>query len=285
VFSEDPLLKVGVIVMTLALALTVVAVGVTISLRNEPERAVAVEEVATKSTVEPLVRGESPFEAWVEPRSKLDSPKAESKPEPPVEPQARVQPEPPPKPEPEPKPEPKAELASQPQRSTLPAAEEEWQEPTQQEIEAASRPRHYSLPPGAIMGLTVPALEIYNVPVFDSDAPLALAEGVGHVPETSLPWSPTPQRNVYIAGHRMGYSGTWSRMVFFHLGRLTEGDEVILKDRSGEAYRYRVSEVFTANPAESWVMGQLRGRDIVTLQTCTPIPTFEKRLIVRADRV
>jgi sortase A len=74
-------------------------------------------------------------------------------------------------------------------------------------------------------------------------------------------------------------------MVFFHLGRLTEGDEVILKDRSGEAYRYRVSEVFTANPAESWVMGQLRGRDIVTLQTCTPIPTFEKRLIVRADRV
>jgi LPXTG-site transpeptidase (sortase) family protein len=24
---------------------------------------------------------------------------------------------------------------------------------------------------------------------------------------------------------------------------------------------------------------------MVTLQTCTPIPTFEKRLIVRADRV
>jgi sortase A len=285
VFSEDPLLKVGVIIMTLALALTVVAVGVTISLRNEPERAVAVEKAAMKSTVEPLVRGESPFEAWVEPQSNLELPKVESKPEPLVEPQAQVQPEPPPKPEPEPKPEPKAELASQPQRSTLPGGEEEWQEPTQQEIEAASRPRHYSLPPGAIMGLTVPALEIYNVPVFDSDAPLALAEGVGHVPETSLPWSPTPQRNVYIAGHRMGYRGTWSRMVFYHLGRLGEGDEVILKDRSGEAYRYRVSEVFTADPGESWVMGQLRGRDIVTLQTCTPIPTFEKRLIVRADRV
>jgi sortase A len=32
-------------------------------------------------------------------------------------------------------------------------------------------------------------------------------------------------------------------------------------------------------------MGQVVGRDMVTLQTCTPIPTFEKRLIVRADRV
>jgi sortase A len=31
-------------------------------------------------------------------------------------------------------------------------------------------------------------------------------------------------------------------------------------------------------------MGQVRGRDMLTLQTCTPIPTLEKRLIVRADR-
>ena len=279
-FSEGPLLKAGVIMMTLALALTVVAVGVTIYLRDEPERAVAVEKVATKYTVEPLVRGESPYEAWVEPSSNLESPKAEPEPEPPVQPKARVQPEPPPKPEPEPKPEP----APPPQRSMLPAAESEWQKPTQREIEAASRPRHYTLPPGAIMGLTVPALEIYDVPVFDSDAPVALAEGVGHVPETSLPWSPTPQRNVYLAGHRMGYRGTWSRMVFYHLDRLGEGDEVILEDRGGKVYRYRVSEDFLAGPAESWVMGQLRERDIVTLQTCTPIPTFEKRLIVRADR-
>jgi sortase A len=74
-------------------------------------------------------------------------------------------------------------------------------------------------------------------------------------------------------------------MVFYHLDRLGEGDEVILEDRGGKVYRYRVSEVFLAGPAESWVMGQLRDRDIVTLQTCTPIPTLEKRLIVRADRV
>jgi sortase A len=36
---------------------------------------------------------------------------------------------------------------------------------------------------------------------------------------------------------------------------------------------------------DRWVTGRVRGRDLLTLQTCTPIPTFEKRLIVRAERI
>ena len=74
-------------------------------------------------------------------------------------------------------------------------------------------------------------------------------------------------------------------MIFYNLDELREGDKIVLKDRSGRAYRYEVSEIFLAQPTDLWVMGQVRGRDMVTLQTCTPIPTFEKRLIVRADRV
>jgi sortase A len=74
-------------------------------------------------------------------------------------------------------------------------------------------------------------------------------------------------------------------MIFYNLDKLKPGDEVLLKDRAGTSYRYRVSEVFVVDPTASWVMGQVRGRDMVTLQTCTPIPTFQKRLIVRADRV
>jgi sortase A len=135
------------------------------------------------------------------------------------------------------------------------------------------------------MGLTIEAIGIYNVPVFDSDSQWALAKGVSHHPKTSLPWSPTAQRNVFLAGHRMGYRGSWSRMIFYNLDKLREGDEVVLNDRAGTSYRYRVREVLVVDPTDSWVMGQVRGRDMVTLQTCTPYPTFEKRLIVRADRV
>lgn len=135
------------------------------------------------------------------------------------------------------------------------------------------------------MSLTVEDMGIYNAPVFNSDSQWALDNGIIHVPETSLPWSNTEQRNVYLAGHRLGYEGTGSRLIFYELDELVRGDEVVLKDREGNLYRYRVSETFLAGPADMWVMGEVRGRDMVTLQTCTPIPTFEKRLIVRADRV
>ena len=172
------------------------------------------------------------------------------------------------------------------QEQLLPGAEGRgWQKPTQTELNTAKGERHYQLLPGAIMGLTIEAMGIYDVPVFDSFGRWALAKGVAHNPQTSLPWSPTAQRNVYLAGHRMGYRGTWSRMIFYNLDKLKEGDKVVLKDRAGTTYRYRVREVFITDPKAVWVMGQVRGRDMVTLQTCTPYPTFEKRLIVRADRI
>jgi LPXTG-site transpeptidase (sortase) family protein len=168
----------------------------------------------------------------------------------------------------------------------LPAAEnDDWPKPSPQELQRANSPRHYELLPGAVMGLTIEKIGIYDAPVFDSDGPQALANGVAHVPGTSWPWSSTPQRNVYLAGHRMGFRGTWSRMLFYNLDKLQEGDKVVLRDRSGDTYEYRVSEVFLAEPTDAWVMGQVRGRDMLTLQTCTPLYTFEKRLIVRADRV
>jgi sortase A len=172
------------------------------------------------------------------------------------------------------------------QEQPLPGSEGRgWQKPTQGELKSANRPRHYELLPGAIMGLTIEAMGIYDVPVFDSFGRWALANGVAHHPQTSLPWSPSAQRNVYLAGHRMGYRGTWSRMIFYNLDNLERGDEVVLKDRAGRSYRYRVSEVLITDPTDVWVMGQVRGRDMLTLQTCTPYPTFQKRLIVRADRV
>jgi sortase A len=163
--------------------------------------------------------------------------------------------------------------------------EDDWPSPTNEELQAVSAPRTYELPPGAIMGLTIEAMGLRDVPVFNSDTESALAQGVIHEPETSLPWSETPETNVFLAGHRLGYRGTSSRLVFYNLDELRKGDRVVLKGRDGKAYHYRVSEMFVVDPTEVWVMGKVVGRDMVTLQTCTPYPTFHKRLIVRADRV
>jgi sortase A len=307
-------MKVGVIMMALAL---LIAAVVSFALRGEPERLVAAE-VAAKSPGESL-RYSSGEEgrATMQSSSQKDSPsyppeeaslgygssssggsvgqrKEEAK-----EPQAVLQQEAdsqspmpqsagqqaPSEMPSEPQSQPQ-QHQTQPQEQPLPAAEQRrWSEPTQGELRSANGPRHYELLPGAIMSLTIEAIGIHDAPVFDSNSQWALANGVAHNPQTSLPWSPTAQRNVYLAGHRMGYRGTWSRMIFYNLDKLREGDEVVLKDRAGRSYIYRVREVLVTDPTDLWVMGQVRGRDMVTLQTCTPIPTFQKRLIVRADRV
>jgi sortase A len=259
------LLRLGIIMMTFALAFT--GVVTLVAVHDEPmERAVAANEPEPAPEPEPLIRKY--------PKVKPQEVKAvETRPEPPP-----PKPEPPPPPPPEPEPEP-------PPPEPEPVVREEWPMPTEEQVEAASQPRRYHLPRGAVMGLTVEALGLYDVPVYDSAEQWALDEGIAHTPETSMPWSPTPQRNVFLAGHRIGWPGTWSHLVFYHLDKLGAGDRILLRDRQGRRYEYEVTETFITDPTDSWVMGQVRGRDMVTLQTCTPIPSFEKRIIVRADRI
>lgn len=180
---------------------------------------------------------------------------------------------------------PKPVVEAEPEPAPLPAGGTDWPMPTEEQVEVANQPRRYELTPGAAMGLTIKAIGIYNAPVYDSNSQRALDNGIMHRPETSWPWSGDTQRNVYLAGHRLGYPGTGSHLVFYNLDKLRNGDEILLTDRDGKRYRYRVIDSFLVGPNDSWVMGEVRGRDMVTLQTCTPIPTFEKRLVVRADRV
>jgi sortase A len=169
-------------------------------------------------------------------------------------------------------------------QQTLPVDDYDYPLPTDEQLRAANQPRHYNLPPGAIMSLTINPLGLKNVPVISSNSTRSLDQGVIHLPGTSLPWSDTPERNVYLAGHRLGWPGTGSHLVFYRLNQLSTGDVITLRDREGGRYDYMVVESFTVGPLDRWVTGRVRGRDLLTLQTCTPIPTFEKRLIVRAER-
>ncbi len=179
----------------------------------------------------------------------------------------------------EPRSESRPESRSEPSSASVP----DWPEPTPDQVAAAGAPRYYQPPSDADMTLTIEALDLYDVPVMSSADLGVLDAGLMHEPETSLPWDGGAQRNVFLAGHYLGYPGTASHLVFYNLDRLGRGDEVVLEDRRGRVYRYRVSEAFNATPEDSWVMGQERDRDMLTLQTCIP-PTFEDRLIVRADR-
>jgi sortase A len=134
------------------------------------------------------------------------------------------------------------------------------------------------------MSLSIPSLGLENAPVIDSVTTSALDRDVVHLPDASLPWSDTPERNVYLAGHRLGWSGTGSHLVFYRLNELTGGQKVTLRGPNSKRYDYRVLESFIVGPQDNWVTGRVKGRDLLTLQTWTPIPTFQNRLIVRAER-
>ena len=165
----------------------------------------------------------------------------------------------------------------------LPVVPQDWPRPSGEEVSEARGPRYYAPDGSAALALTVEAIGLYDVPVISSSAEEALDRGVIHIPQTLMPWEERRQKNVYLAGHRLGYPGTGSRLVFYDLDKLTRGDSVTLRDRSGNVYEYRVSEIFVVEPNDDWVVDPVRDRDTVTLQTCT-MPDFENRLIVRADR-
>lgn len=269
-FAEDPLLRLGTYLMAFALAFAAI-VAIYAVLGGPPERVAAKSSAA--SPAEPLTRSDPGVEPWKEETVTLAEPDAEApRMEEAESPLSEPEPEPLPKQGPEPEPEP------------LPVAEAGWPSPTEEQVEAANRTRRYELPPGAILALTARSIGLRGAPVLRSDARGALDKGIVHVTGTSMPWSGTPERNVYLAGHTLGWPGTGSHLIFYRLDELSNGDKVVLKDREGGRYSYVVVDSFVVSPNDSWVMGRVRGRDLLTLQTCTG-PDFSERLVVRAERV
>lgn len=158
-----------------------------------------------------------------------------------------------------------------------------WPVPSPEEAASVDQIRRFAPNPNSQMTLSVRALGVYDAPITDFDSPDKLDNGLVRVPETSRPWD-RGDKNVYVAGHYLGYDRTPSRLIFYNLHNLKKGDKLAVKDSLGRIYNYQVSEKFAVSPNDKWVMGQVRGRDMLTLQTCIP-PDFGQRLVVRADRV
>ena len=139
------------------------------------------------------------------------------------------------------------------------------------------------VPSNPRMTLTVPEMRrVDHVPVYTGAASdkEALHDGTLHVRGTGWPWR--EGANVYIAGHRMGFPGTKSYLVFWDLNALKDGDRVTLTDADGTTYTYSVFKSFVVNPDARYVTKPVPGKSIITLQTCT-LPDYSQRLIVQAE--
>ncbi|HKH11786.1 MAG TPA: sortase [Rubrobacter sp.] len=138
-------------------------------------------------------------------------------------------------------------------------------------------------PESGDLSLTIPDMgRVDDVPVYTGPAndEEALHDGALHIDSTGFPWQ--DGSNVYIAGHRMGFPGTASYLVFWDLDKLENGDAVVLEDAEGTRYTYQVFSKFVVNPDAYSVTQPVPGRSVVSLQTCT-LPDYSQRLIVQAE--
>lgn len=107
-----------------------------------------------------------------------------------------------------------------------------------------------------------------------------LQRGPGHYPTSAAPGA---AGNFAVAGHRTTYGAP-----FYHLDQLVPGDEVLVTDRTGRRFTYRVAERRIVVPADGSVLGPDplgTGSPTLTLTTCEPRFSNAQRLIVFAELV
>jgi LPXTG-site transpeptidase (sortase) family protein len=132
----------------------------------------------------------------------------------------------------------------------------------------------------------IPSLKI-NVPVTKDVDPwnqneyrLALQNGVAHAKGSSLP---DQDGIIFLFAHSSDVPWRLTRYntAFYRLTRVNQGDEIIIT-YEGEDFTYKVREKKVVWPTAVEYLNQQEKNQLI-LQTCTPIGTSLKRLLVFAD--
>jgi LPXTG-site transpeptidase (sortase) family protein len=128
-----------------------------------------------------------------------------------------------------------------------------------------------------------------NIPVIENVNPwnrneylLALQKGIAHATGSA---TPNLDGTVYLFSHSSDVPWRITRYntAFYRLRNIKVGDEILITYRS-EDYSYLVSEKKVVWPSEvEYLLNQEKNQLI--LQTCTPIGTDFKRLLVFAEKI
>jgi len=106
----------------------------------------------------------------------------------------------------------------------------------------------------------------------------ALESGVAHYKGTHLPGG---GGNIFIFGHSSSNIGTGKyAKIFAHLGELEKGDLIIIIYNDKE-FKYTVSEKKVVEESDTSVLKATK-KEQLTLMTCWPVGTRDKRLVIKA---
>ena len=131
---------------------------------------------------------------------------------------------------------------------------------------------------GFIGYIDIPSIDVY-LPIFHGTSEEVLKKGAGHLNNTSLPIGGEGTHSVISA-----HSAYPSKTLFDYLLDMDEGDlfYIHVLDRVLE---YKVDQIKTVLPNDVNDLYVTKGKDYVTLMTCTPYTVNTHRLLVRGERV
>lgn len=130
-----------------------------------------------------------------------------------------------------------------------------------------------------LMGyIEIPRINV-KLPVYHGVSEDVLQKGAGHMPPTSLPVGGV-NTHATISAH----SGLASMPMFTDLELMQIGDLFYIHIL-GDTLCYQVEFINTVDPNDVSDLQIQRGRDLVTLVTCTPVGVNTHRLIVRGSRI
>lgn len=117
-----------------------------------------------------------------------------------------------------------------------------------------------------------------RLPIYHGTSEPVLQRGVGHLEGTSLPIGGEGMHSVLT-----GHTGLPSAKLFTDLEKLEKNDLIIIKIL-GETFTYKVNEKEVVLPEEVENIKPVKGKDILTLVTCTPYGVNSHRLLVKSEK-
>ncbi|MEE3342832.1 MAG: class C sortase [Bacilli bacterium] len=131
---------------------------------------------------------------------------------------------------------------------------------------------------GVMAYIEIPKIKL-RLPIYHTSSEKVLEKGVGHLESTALPIG-GEGNNPILTGHR----GLPQAELFTRLDELKKGSIInihVLNDHLS----YEVDSIKVIKPDEVSTLGPVKGKDMITLITCTPYGINTHRLVVQGKRV
>jgi sortase A len=135
--------------------------------------------------------------------------------------------------------------------------------------------------------INVDAPVVYDVPsLAEATIQNALKSGVIHYPIPGASANPGEKGNSVFLGHSSNdvFDDGGYKFIFVQLEQMRVGDTFYI-NYNGTRYTYSVSSTETILPTEVTKLIRPADKPMVTLVTCTPVGTAEKRFLVHADQI